>query len=132
MAPLGPTFTGKEMVRTWGITAEISRGVGGVFAVMSRQHGKSPHGWCGGGVAVQSTGGAEEEMGVNLGTAILPPSLSFSSLSPFPSFPPFPFLLTFSSASPSSLGFEEILDADGMEVIFKLDCIVSGNVYCRP
>lgn len=41
MAPLSPTFTGKGMVGTWGITAEMSRGVGGVLAVMGRPHGKS-------------------------------------------------------------------------------------------
>lgn len=69
---------------------------------------------------------------MNLGTTILLLSLFFSSLSPFPSFPPFSFLLTFSSDSSLSLDFEEILDVDGMEVIFKLDCIVSGNVYCGP
>lgn len=61
---------------------------------------------------------------MNLGTTILPLtsplSIRFLSIS-FPFFPPFPFLLTFSSASSWSLGFEGILDVDGMEVIPKLD-----------
>lgn len=55
---------------------------------------------------------------MNLGTAILPLSLSVSSLSPF--LPFLLFLLTFSPASSWSLGFEGMLDVDGMEVILKL------------